>query len=54
MRRALGATLPILLILSGLARAADPTAAPTAAPTPTVITPIALPDVAAKSDERAV
>lgn len=54
MRRAVGAAVLALLVLSGGAGAADPTAAPTPAATPTVIVPIALPDVAVKSDELAV
>lgn len=54
MLRAWGAAALALLLLAGAVGAADPTAAPTPPPTPTVVLPIALADVAAKSDELAV
>jgi small-conductance mechanosensitive channel len=54
MRRGVCAAVLALLVLTGVARAADPTAAPTEVPTPTAIVPIALVDVAVKSDDIAV
>ena len=54
MRRILTAAALALLVLAGPARAQDATPAPTAVPTATAIVPIALPDVAGKSDALAV
>ena len=54
LRRILSAAALALLVLAGPARAQDATPAPTALPTATAIVPIALPDVAGKSDALAV